>query len=797
MDNLTPQIEEKLGFDLIKSHLAGRASTEDAKQFCLEVMPFRNGRELDFELRRVAECKTLMDEEEAYYLEYTGSVRHILEEASVVGNWLSKDEVFNLYKWLKMVRDLHAFFRGKKEKYPELTRLASTLSIDRTLTDRIAEILDDRGNIKDTASDDLRKIRRNIHRLSNDVRKVLAKILRQAVDNGWSPDAEVTLRNDRLVIPLKADFKGRIKGFVHDVSQSGQTIFLEPADALELNNQLRSLFAEEQKELVRIFVEFTDQVREVSPQLREIGAVVTHLDFIRAKARMGVEMGANLPVFKKNSDASQLVSAYHPILLIKSGHKKDNIVPLSIHLNSKRRIVLISGPNAGGKSVALKTVGLLQLMWQSGMLVPAEEYSEFRMYNKIFVDIGDEQSLQSDLSTYTSHLKVMSEMLAGLDNHSLFLLDEFGTGTDPRMGGAMAESFLERFVKSGGFGIITTHYGNLKAFADNSPGISNASMQFDPDNLAPTYQIEVGIPGRSYAFEIAQKAGIPQEVIEDAKGKMEGGEVYAEELLLKLEEQRVQLDQLLEDNKKKKEELGRLLRKNLELNKNIEVEKSRIIRNAHEQAQNLINSANSKIEHTIREIKETQAQKDKTRKLRKELTEMLPEPPPDLEELVQPEPEPDVVIGAVPEVGDDVKMKDSDAVGKVLEIQGKRAVVAIGGLRVTAKMKNLLKVKSAQKEISRRAKGAGGSQIRRKANISMELNIMGLRVEAAIPVVSKFMDDAILGGLPSVRILHGKGTGALREAIRGHLRSYPEVRRITDESPQGGGDGWTVVELGK
>lgn len=796
MDNLNPQTEEKLGYPTILEHLAGRASTDDAKTAILHIKPFDDQVFLLEELARTDECKRLLDSSETYYLDYTGSVDSLIAQTSITGNWLNADEIFSFYKWLKMVRDLGNFFKGKKEKFPKLTHLAEGLIVDKELVARIERILDDRGNVKDTASDRLRDIRRSQANVSADLRKELSRILRNSIASGWSADSEITLRNDRLVIPMLADFKGRIKGFVHDISSSGQTIFIEPAETLDMNNRLRELIGEEQTEIVRIFTEFTRYAGSLADHLEGVADVVTHLDILRAKARMAQDLGAKLPRVSSKNNIYSLSKAYHPILLIRSRYKREKITPLNLDLDKEKRVILISGPNAGGKSVALKTVGLLQLMWQSGMLVPCEDESEFRMFNRVFVDIGDEQSIQSDLSTYTSHLRVMREMLDGLDNQSLFLLDEFGSGTDPRMGGAMAEAFLEKFVASGGYGVITTHYGNLKSYADKTSGIVNASMQFDPENLSPTYRIEVGIPGRSYAFEIASKAGIPESVIQRAKEKMEGGEVYSEELLLKLEEQRVELDQVIRDNREKREELGKLLQKNLTLNKTIEVEKAKILREAHEKAQNLIDSANAKIERTIREIKEIQAEKKKTHTLRKELVDMLPEPPPDLQEFEEPEEkEQEFVIPGVPVVGDRVRMRDTSSVGVLLEINGKRGVVAVGDLRITAKLKELQIIQPGNAPSNNKKSREKSQRIEKRANVSQELNVMGLRVEGAIPIVSKFMDDAILAGLTEVRILHGKGTGALREAIRQHVRLYPEVQSTKDERIEAGGEGWTVVRL--
>lgn len=797
MKLIHPQTEDKLGFTYIRDFLTSQCSTEEGKHFCQRMEALRNPKYLHDELLRVKECKDLLELDESFSLDYTSPVGPLLVHAEVPGNYLASSDLFNLLKWLRMVRELIVYFRARKEKYPRIWKQWEGKELDKSLLKQIEGILDDRGNIKDSASPALKSLRENRHRISSELRKVLQRSLRHAHSQGWSTAAEITIRNDRLVIPMLANFKGRIKGFVHDVSSSGNTIFLEPSEALEYNNRIRELHAEENNEIIRILQEVTDQIREHLDTLVSFIRLVGRLDFLRAKGRLAVRLQANLPVLAARSGKLRLVKAYHPLLLLREGRIREEVVPLSLELNPEQRVILISGPNAGGKSVTLKTVGLLQMMLQSGLLVSTEEESEFCMFDALYIDIGDEQSIQSDLSTYTSHLQNMRSMLEHLSKGALFLLDEFGSGTDPKMGGAMAEAFLERFVDSQARGIITTHYGNLKVFADRSPGIENAAMQFDPENLAPTYHIEVGVPGRSYAFEIARKVGIPEEILSIAREKMGTTEMHSEELLLKLEAQRAELEQVLNENQSKNKELKNLLNRNQQLKKNIESKQNKMLRDAHEQAQGLINAANKKIERTIREIKEAQAEKEYTRQLRKELGEMLPEPP---EEILEPEeesiPEPDELPGEKPEVGDWAKLKDSGNIVRVLELQGKRVIVAAGDLRVTAKLKDLVKVKVHKpKKNPQNASNKGKLVIKKRMGFNSELDVKGLRVEQALPIVEKFMDDAVIAGLGELRILHGKGTGALRESIRDLLQGYPAVVSLKDAHADRGGAGWTVVKM--
>jgi DNA mismatch repair protein MutS2 len=805
MKNLSKQTETKLGYDILRDLLEGRAATEQGKEMCQQLRPFQHSNQVAPELDRVEECRDLLRFDESFSLDYAGNVTELLNHAAVPGNWLQVRDFHSFLRWLRMVREITTYFSSRQAKYPALAALVKVLNVNKALLKGIEAVVDDRGNIKDNASPKLQSLRKEQATQSADLRKSMQSILRHAVERGWSDAAELTIRNDRLVIPIKADFKGHIKGFIHDVSQSGQTIFLEPSSALEANNRIRQLVLEEHNEIVRILMALTAQVREDLPNLRRFTEVVAQLDFIRAKARLAVELDAFKPRFEPANKVLLLVKGRHPLLVLKQGKEKGKVVPLSVQMTPAQRIILVSGPNAGGKSVTLKTVGLLVLMLQSGLLVPADESSEFPWFTDIFVDIGDEQSIQSDLSTYTSHLKNMRDMLAHLREGKLFLMDEFGSGTDPRLGGAIAEAFLERFVDSGAYGIVTTHYGNLKTFADRKPGIVNAAMQFDPQTLSPTFRIDVGIPGRSYAFEIAQNVGVSKELLEDARGRIEGKQLETEDLLLRLEAQKHELETLLQENRRINEELAVILKRNQELSQRAKEEEARILREAHQRAQLLIDSANAKIENTIREIRESQAEKERTKTLRRELAQMLPALPAEEAEEIAAEEEvvlipeedessPETLPGAAIAEGDWVLLKDSNSYGQVLDLQDKRAVVSLGDMRITVKTKHLVKIKPPKDGRSPMMKRAG-AMVAKKANVSLELSVKGFRVEQALPQVQRFIDDAILAGMPEVRILHGKGTGALREAIREFLAIIPEVKRTEDAPVDQGGAGWTVVYL--
>lgn len=781
---------EKLGFSEIRALLSGHCQTDEGREDAYALTPITDAGLIRTSLNQVREYMEII-QIESYKPPATGfEIAPLLVNAAVPGNWLGADECLTLLNWMRAVRALLVWFKAKPDRYPYLCELLSTLNIEPGIVKKLEHVIDDRGNIRDDASPRLPEIRRQMREVSAELRGVLHRTLRHAISQGWASEREITLRNDRYVIPMLADFKGRIQGFVHDVSQSGQTIFVEPTAALEFNNQLRQLNTLEGQEIIRILTEVTDAVREHIPALQNLLEAMGHLDLIQAKANLGISLNAVVPVIDAQGQLSEFRDAFHPLLLLKLRKEHRKPVPLQATLHTKQRILLISGPNAGGKSVTLKTIGLIQLMIQSGIPVPVQEGSSFRIFTNIFIDIGDEQSINADLSTYTSHLQTMKVMLDKMDGNSLFLLDEFGAGTDPAMGGAMAEALLQRFIEKGSFGVVTTHYGNLKRFADQADGICNAAMMFDPVTLNPTYELEIGVPGRSYAFEIARNVGIAEEIILDARSRMETRSVESDDLLLRLEEQRAELEHILTENRRQREELLNLVQKNRHLADEMERKRKAIIREAQEKAASMIAEANKKIEQTILEIRKHQAEKELTQKLRQQLQEMIPE--------VEPAPEAEIESFTEytdpPAAGDFVKMKDSGNIGRLVQVQGNKGIVEAGDLRIAVKINKLVKI---EMPTSNRKVTSNASVVTSEKRVSstQQLDIRQMRVEQALPVVEKFLDDALLNGLTSLRILHGKGSGALREAIRTRLKKHPRVKHCQDAPHEQGGAGITDVSL--
>jgi len=783
----------KLGFDEILAYVDKNLISDEAKTRWEQTAPIFEKDLIETSLKRTDEYKQLLLLGEKLPSLHFTSLGSLLSKVKVRGNWLRVDELLKLLKWMRSLYEIRRFFQQRKENLPALDELVHVADFDPSLIARIELLIDNRGNLRDDASPALLQIRKSQQSTANELRDVLNKILRNAIDNNWSQDKEVTIRNDRFVIPIKAESKGHVPGFVQDISQSGGTLFVEPTAALALNNKLKELQLAEKNEILNILQGVTEEVGGHLEMLDTFREVMIELELVRGKAYLARDLDAILPIIEVDAEAFCLRKAYYPLLLLKA--KKDNeqqVIPLDIDFNAKSRIVVISGPNAGGKSVSLKTLGLLQLMLQSGMLVPAGEGSVFRLFDSLFINIGDEQSVASDLSTYTSHLFHLRQMGDNMNENALFLIDEFGSGTDPKQGGAIAEAFLERFVRQKAYGVITTHYGNIKKFAELNSGINNAAMEFDTDELKPTYKLLTGVPGRSYAFEIAERVGVHPSIIRKARKKVGKEEVDVEKLLEELERKNTRYKQLVAENRNKSQKLERLVKENEKLQQELVRKRKKVVNEAKEEANRLIMDANRKIENTIREIKEHQAEKALTKRLRQSLQdETYTVEPETVDKSEQPTEKIKELNGKIEE-GDWVKLKHAETQGKLIELKGNRGVVESGEVKLTVKLDQLVKIHPPKKGKSQHVTVSG----LRMVDAQMELRVMGMRVEEAILEVDKKIDKALLAGLRKIKILHGKGSGILRNAIRNHLKSLPFVTAYYDAAEEEGGAGWTICELG-
>jgi len=741
-------------------------------------------------------------------------VRPALSRVRIEGLFLDELEVFDLRRALEAVRRLVVFLtKHDAEVYPHLHELVNGIETFPLIINRIDGILNKFGKVKDNASNELARIRKDIFQVQSSISRTLNSILRQAQADGYvEKDVAPTMREGRLVIPVSPAFKRKVSGIVHDESATGKTVFIEPQQVVESNNRLRELEGEERREIMRILVEFTNFVRPHTEEIVASQHFLGQIDFLRAKALFGLEINAIKP---RVDDCCQLewAKAIHPILFLSLKKQGKTIVPLDITLNEKQRILLISGPNAGGKSVCLKTVVLLQYMLQCGLLVPLHDSSRAGIFDRLFIDIGDEQSIENDLSTYSSHLLNMKYFIKNSNEKTLLLIDEFGTGTEPMIGGAIAEATLERFNRNLAFGVITTHYTNLKHYAEDAVGIVNGAMLYDRQHLQPLFQLSIGNPGSSFAIEIARKIGLPEDLIAEAADK-----VGAEHLDYDKHLQDIVRDKRYWENKRqqirqKEKKLEETLAKyELEM-QSIDKQRKEITQKAKAEAQNLLSEANAKIENTIRQIKEADAEKEKTKVARKELEDFkkkispLNPPQGDLKKpksklLIRKESNQSPLVGDLGGfvVGSNVRLKGQTATGKIIEIQDKQAVVAFGQMKSTVKLAKLEPISNTQlKKEAKKYDSLGSTttdEVRqRKLTFQSEIDVRGMRGDEALQAVMYFIDDAVMVGVASVRILHGTGTGALRQMIRQYLGTTHGIRTYRDEHIQFGGAGVTVVEF--
>jgi DNA mismatch repair protein MutS2 len=741
-------------------------------------------------------------------------VRPALARVKVEGLFLDESEVFGLWKALEAVRLLVAFVQQLDEGlYPTIRELLKGVDTLPAITKKIEQILNKFGKMKDSASSELTRIRRDMVTVQGRIAGTLNSILKQAKADGYvEKDVNPTMREGRLVIPVSPAFKRKINGILHDESSTGKTVYIEPAQVVEANNRVRELEGEERREMIRILAAFTDAIRPEFDRILTSQYFLGEIDFLRAKALFSITIRAIKPVV-----APQCVlewhGATHPLLFLSLKKQGKEIAPLDIRLNSEQRILLISGPNAGGKSVCLKTVVLLQYMLQCGLPVPVRESSVSGIFERIFIDIGDDQSIENDLSTYSSHLLNMKFFIKNSNAKTLLLIDEFGTGTEPQIGGAIAEACLERFNGNKSFGVITTHYTGLKHFAEEAEGIVNGAMLYDRQHLQPLFQLSIGRPGSSFAIEIARKTGLPEDLIADASNK-----VGVEQLDFDKHLQDIVRDKRYWENKRrqirqKEKKLNETLEKyETELN-SIDKQRKDMLSKAKTEAQSLLSEANAKIENTIRIIKESEAEKERTKTVRRELRafkdsisnedagqscadksagKQLKAKKKQLHDSCQ---HPEKFA-----TGDTVRLKGENVVGTILELHDRQAVVVFGALKSTVKLSQIERCgKSQPKNEARKyghpSSGSSDEVRRRKMNFRTEIDVRGMRGDEALQAVTYFIDDAVMVGIGSVRILHGTGTGALRQLIRQYLAAVADVKHYHDEHVQFGGTGITVVEF--
>jgi DNA mismatch repair protein MutS2 len=778
---------EKLGFLEIKEQLKSKCLSEMGRHMVDKIQPLHQFLQIEKFLKQTHEFKDIMENDSPLPIDHIYPIKKFVEKAKVEGVGLTEEEFFQILLSLKTVFAIIHYFKEREGVYFSLETLFEHLPIEKTIVSHIEAIIDVKGKMKANASVKLLQITGDISKAEGEARKRMDHLYKSAQNQGWTAEGSLTYRDGRLCIPLLAENKRKIKGFVHDESATGQNVFLEPEEVFHHNNLIRDLEFERRREKNRILIELTTKLRPSIPLLLSYHDLLGKLDFIRAKALFAIETESEMPELIKTA-SSEFINAQHPLLTLSFRKEKKTVVPLNVKIDEHDRIIVVSGPNAGGKSVALKTIALLQIMAQSGLLIPADPNSKVGIYRRFFVDIGDDQSIESDLSTYSAHLTKMRYFLEHADQKTLVLIDEFGTGTDPQFGGPIAEAVLETLNKRKIRGVVTTHYSNLKHFASESPGIENASMLFDNLAMKPLYILQVGKPGSSYAFEIAQKTGLPKEVIQLAKEKVGVQQKKVEYLLVDLEREKKAIYESKREIEKKERQLDRIQEESKTLQTYLEENKNSILKQAKLEAQEILKGANKLIENTISEIKEAQADKGKTKELRKNLQK----------EMVKNQVEKSIVKGSSTiinqeiETGDWVRLIDSGTVAQVIEVAKVNVILAFGDLRSVVKRARVEKV--AKKEVPKSLRKSHSSQLTETlADFNPEIDVRGQRTDDAIYEIEKYLDKAIMLGFPSLKIIHGKGNGILRKMIRENLGKYSQINRMEDEHADRGGDGITYV----
>ncbi|AFD07079.1 endonuclease MutS2 [Solitalea canadensis] len=781
-------VGEKLGFNDIKELLRNECLSLMGKNLVDKMQFITNFELLNKLLSQTAEFKEILMNDAPFPSANFIDIQYLVNKIRIEGAFLSEEDFYSLTLALTTVFQTIRYFKDREEQYPNLQALFEGMAIEQKILKSIDAVIDPKGKIRPNASPELNKVIREIAAAESESRRRLDIIFRNAIKEGWSADGSLTIRDGRLVIPVLAEHKRKMKGFIHDESATGQTIYLEPAEVFDLNNRVRDLEFEKRREIIRILTALTDEVRPYSPLLIAYHGLLTKIDFIRAKASLAIKLDASMPILK-NEPYLKLSNARHPLLYLNFKQTKQTVVPLNIKIDETGRIILVSGPNAGGKSVCMKTVGLLQLMLQAGMLIPADSHSEMGLYRRILVDIGDDQSIESDLSTYSAHLTKMKNFVEMANFHTLVMIDEFGTGTDPQFGGPIAEAVLQVLNQKKVKGVLTTHYSNLKLFANNTEGLENASMLFDNVHMQPMYVLQIGKPGSSYAFEIAQKIGLPEQVLKLAKVKIGDQQKKVDTLLVDLEREKKQVYDTKVEIEKRQKRLNELLEENKKLKEYFDENRKKLVNDAKQQAQDIIKGANKLVENTIAEIRTAKADKEQTKQARQRLEQ-------EQQKLKLKADKPVRKKEAEPlAVGDWVKLIDSDTTGKIIELNKTNAVIAIGELMSVVKVNRLEKIQSKDQPVKQSKGGYADYQIQQRASFSPEIDVRGMRGEEMLYELEKFMDRALMMGLSSLRILHGRGDGILRKLIRDYLKKYSAVDQMEDEHPDRGGDGITIVKL--
>ncbi|MDR2980389.1 MAG: Smr/MutS family protein [Bacteroidales bacterium] len=808
--------EEKTGFIQLRSLLSDQCVSEMARERVESLSYSSDFQEIKLRIEQTEEFRSVLLFEDPFPAQEFYDLRPVFQRIHIDGTFIELEELVLLRGFINAITQVFVYFRiqNDEEKYPRLWDLCKDIQLEKNLLESINKVLDPKGNLRDNASDELRRIKREIIRVSGEADKKIRKILLEAKQNGLvKEDAEMTIRNGRVCIPVPSVFKRRMQGFIHDESATGQTVFIEPTAVFDANNALKDLINAEKREIIRILTELSNEIRPAIPNLMTGHDFIGEIDFIRAKAKLAIEIKG----IKPNVLDDTIINwqdAVHPLLFLNFKGTGKKVVSLSLQLTKNERVLIISGPNAGGKSVCLKTVGLLQYMLQCGLLVPMKETSDMGVFEDFFIDIGDEQSIDNDLSTYSSHLYNLKTMIEHLNAKSLFLIDEFGSGTEPVLGGAMAESILERIYDLQPFGIITTHFGNLKVFPDTHKEAINGAMLFDTQALKPLFILKVGKPGSSFTYEIARQIGLPSEIINTAIQKSGTAQIDYEKKLEDVELEKIEIDKTLKLVHNADDQLAAMIQEYTDKYNLLEKQRKDILTQAKNQAISIIDNANKLIEKTIRDIKEAQAEPVKTKEIRKEVAEQkevikqqplptptveIPKPVP-VKKCPAPKIKPETAEDTKIKVGDLVFMADTQITGEVMILNGRDITIGFNSISLRTTIDKVIKISKKEARTVARTSKMDGTTIsevmnRKVAEFNHTLDLRGKRADEAVEELETYVDEVLLLGVKQVKILHGKGNGILRHVVRQALGKRKEVRAFRDEMLELGGAGITVVEM--
>lgn len=813
-------LESKIGFDGVRTIIENLCNNSLSKDKCKEMNFSSDFGQVLTQLQQTNEYLTILNTGEDFPNGNIYDLREELGRVRIIGAYLTETELFQLGQTLSAAADICAFFTEERSnKFPQLKKIADEVTTFPEILRIITSAIDKFGNMKDNASPTLMELKRSLQMTTSSVNGMMQRIMSQCKQEGFlEKDSSPVVRDGRLVIPVSPMHKRKIKGIVHDESATGKTIFIEPAEIVEANNRIRELEADIRREIIRILTEITDKIRPSLGDLFALYKIIGIFDFIRAKASFAQEINATLPHVSETQEI-EWYNAIHPMLFVTLKKLNKEVVPLTIKLDKENHILLISGPNAGGKSVCLKTVGIVQYMLQCGILPPVYSNSHFGIFENLFIDIGDEQSIENELSTYSSHLSNMKFFMQKGNAKSLILIDEFGGGTEPQIGGAIAQAILHKLNDAGIFGVITTHYQNLKNFANDTSGIVNGAMLYDRHLMKPLFQLSVGNPGSSFAVEIARKIGIPADVIDEAESIVGSDYINMDKYLLDIARDRKYWENKRQDIRIERKKLENLVARYESDIERLKLERHQILKEAKSEAKEIISSSNASIENAIHEIKKAQAEKERTKEIRKQIEELKSrlandetdsESSAKLDELSakirKKKHKHEKPVAAQPQteekplsVGDSVTIDGSSSVGEIIEINGKNAIVTFGIFKSTVQLSKLKR--TLRKATSTAAKDSFISssttdEMRNKQlNFKQDIDVRGMRADEAIQAVSYFIDDATQFNIKQVRILHGTGYGILRQRIREYLNTVPSIKSFKDEHVQFGGAGITVVTL--